>query len=70
LQLDIKHINWKYFTIEISDIYGRIIYNTNVSGFESGIKQLNLGTLSNGIYYLRIVTPTDILFKTKIIKSR
>ncbi len=70
LQLDIKHINWKYFTIEICDIYGRIIYNTTVSGFESGIKQLNLGTLSNGIYYLRIVTPTDILFKTKIIKSR
>jgi hypothetical protein len=69
LKLDIKHSNWSNFTIEISDIYGRIVYNLPIFGFVNGIKEINLNNLSNGIYFLRILTPTDILFNKKIIKA-
>lgn len=69
LKLDIKHCNWSNFTIEISDIYGRIVYNLPIYGFVNGIKEINVNNLNNGIYFLRILTPTDILFNKKIIKT-
>lgn len=69
IKLDIKHINWSIFTIEITDIYGRMIYNNKINGFESGIISLNLSSLNNGIYFLRVITRSDILFNKTIIKS-
>ncbi len=68
LTLDIEHINWKNFKIEIADIYGRNIKMQDVTGFEGGKIYLNLFDLKHGIYYLRILSISDILFSEKIIK--
>ncbi len=68
LTLDIEHINWKNFKIEIADMFGRIIKMQDVTGFEGGKIFLNLFDLKHGVYYLRIMSNSDVLYNEKIIK--
>lgn len=69
LTLDIEHINWKNFTVEITDIYGRLIKKEDIKGFEGGKIYLNLFDLKRGMYYLRMLSISDLLFSEKIIKN-
>ena len=69
LTLDIEHINWKNFTVEITDMYGRLIKKEDIKGFEDGEIYLNLFDLKRGMYYLRLLSISDLLFSDKIIKN-
>lgn len=69
LTLNIEHINWKNFTVEITDMYGRLIKKEDIKDFEGGKIYLNLFDLKRGMYYLRILSISDLLFSEKIIKN-
>jgi len=68
IKIDIKKIYWSIFTVEVTDIYGRIVSKQKFYDFYNGIIKINLSSSQKGIYFLKILTPDEMLFQEKIVK--
>jgi hypothetical protein len=54
-------------TLKITDVLGQTVYTTNLSAGNGSVKQINVSSLTNGVYFITLEGKGQ-LYRTKIIK--